>query len=117
MSRSIARNAGVTPEKLKEFVNSSQIVLEDPKEWKLAKFILRFSEIIIKALNDLLLHSICDYMYELATTFTEFYDSCYCIEKDKQTGILNHELDFGLRFEKIRTTFIIAKHGFIIFWQ
>jgi len=85
--RSIARNAGITTEKLKEFASSNQIVLEDPKEWKLAKFILRFSEIIIKALNDLLLHSICDYMYELATTFTEFYDTCYCIEKDKQTGI------------------------------
>ena len=33
-----------------------------------------------------MLHSICDYMYELACVFTEFYDSCYCIEKDKQTG-------------------------------
>ena len=85
-SRSIARNAGITAEQLKEFVNTHKVELEDPKEWKLAKFILRFPEIMIKALNDLLLHSICDYMYELATTFTEFYDSCYCIEKDKQTG-------------------------------
>jgi arginyl-tRNA synthetase len=84
--RSIARNAGVTEDKLKEFVNANKLELEDPKEWKLAKYILKFSEIMIKALNDLLLHSICEYMYELATTFTEFYDSCYCIEKDKTTG-------------------------------
>lgn len=41
---------------------------------------------MLKTFGDLLLHSICDYMYELATTFTEFYDSCYCIEKDRQTG-------------------------------
>lgn len=39
-----------------------------------------------KIQDDLLLHSLCDYLYELATTFTEFYDSCYCVEKDRQTG-------------------------------
>lgn len=37
-------------------------------------------------MEDLLLHTLCDYLYELATTFTEFYDSCYCVEKDRQTG-------------------------------
>lgn len=25
-------------------------------------------------------------MYELSSTFTEFYDNCYCIEKDRKTG-------------------------------
>lgn len=84
--RSITRNANVTSDQLKSFVAKNDIVLDDPKEWKLAKCILKFSEILIKTFNDLLLHSICDYMYELATTFTEFYDTCYCIEKDKATG-------------------------------
>ena len=84
--RSIARNAGVTSEQLKTFVQSNQISLEDPKEYKLAKFIVKFPEVLLKTLADMLLHSICDYMYELACTFTEFYDSCYCIEKDKATG-------------------------------
>jgi hypothetical protein len=31
-------------------------------------------------------HTLCDYLYELATTFTEFYDACYVVEKDRQTG-------------------------------
>ena len=84
--RSIGRNAGITAQQLKDFVQANQICLDDPKEWKLAKFILKFPEIMIKTFNDLLLHSICDYMYELATVFTEFYDTCYCIEKDKKTG-------------------------------
>lgn len=86
--RSITRNAGVTEAQLKEFAKSNKICLDDPKEWKLAKFILKFPEIMIKTFNDLLIHSICDYMYELATVFTEFYDTCYCIEKDKATGNL-----------------------------
>jgi len=84
--RSIARNAGVTQEQLKEFAHKNPIDLNDPKEWKLAKFIMKFPEVILKTYNDLLPHSICDFIYELATVFTEFYDSCYCIEKDKQTG-------------------------------
>ncbi len=84
--RSIARNAGITQQELKEFVEKNAIDLTDPKEWKLAKFIMKFPEIILKTYNDLLPHSICDFIYELATVFTEFYDSCYCIQKDKQTG-------------------------------
>lgn len=71
---------------MQEFVKNSQIVLDDPREWKLAKCILKFAEVMLKALNDFLLHSVCDFMYELATTFTEFYDNLYCIEKDRKTG-------------------------------
>lgn len=84
--QSITRNAGITAEQLKEYSSKNEIDLSDEKEWKLAKCVLKFPEIIIKTFNDLLLHSICDYMYELATTFSEFYDSCYCITKDKATG-------------------------------
>lgn len=63
-----------------------EVLLDHEKEWKLGKCILRFPEILRKILEDLLLHTLCDYLYELATTFTEFYDSCYCVEKDRQTG-------------------------------
>jgi len=84
--RSIARNALISQEQLKQFAVTNTIDLSDAKEWKLAKFIMKFPEIILKTYNDLLPHSICDFIYELATVFTEFYDSCYCIEKDKQTG-------------------------------
>jgi hypothetical protein len=31
--------------------------------------------------DDLYLHPICELMYEVSAAFTEFYDSCYCIEK------------------------------------
>lgn len=84
--KSIARNADVAKEKLEEFVLLNDIVLDDPREWKLAKFILKFPEVVLKVYNDLLLHSICDYIYELSAIFNEFYDNCYCIQKDKLTG-------------------------------
>lgn len=84
--RSIARLANIKEVALKKAAETTEILLDHEKEWKLAKCILRFPEILQKILDDLLLHTLCDYLYELATTFTEFYDSCYCVEKDRQTG-------------------------------
>lgn len=84
--RSIARLANLDEATLRKAAETTEILLDHEKEWKLGKCILRFPEILQKILDDLLLHTLCDYLYELATTFTEFYDSCYCVEKDRQTG-------------------------------
>ncbi|KAM3869538.1 arginine--tRNA ligase, cytoplasmic [Diretmus argenteus] len=84
--RSIARLANIDDATLRKAAETTEVVLEHEKEWKLGKCILRFPEILQKILDDLLLHTLCDFLYELATTFTEFYDSCYCVEKDRQTG-------------------------------
>ena len=40
----------------------------------------------MKTADDLFLHTLCEFMYEVATAFSEFYDNCYCVEKDKKTG-------------------------------
>ncbi|KAL4660034.1 arginine-tRNA ligase, cytoplasmic, partial [Arapaima gigas] len=84
--RSIARLANIDDTMLSAAARNTEVLLDHEKEWKLGKCILRFPEILQKILDDLLLHTLCDYLYELATTFTEFYDSCYCVEKDRQTG-------------------------------
>nr|XP_056718380.1 arginine--tRNA ligase, cytoplasmic [Euleptes europaea] len=84
--RSIARLANIVEGTLQKVARTTEIILDHEKEWKLGKCILRFPEILQKILDDLLLHTLCDYLYELATTFTEFYDNCYCVEKDRQTG-------------------------------
>lgn len=84
--RSIARLANIQEATLRAAAKTTEVLLDHEKEWKLGKCILRFPEILQKITDDLLLHTLCDYLYELATTFTEFYDSCYCVEKDRQTG-------------------------------
>lgn len=28
------------------------------------------------------MHRLCEFLYEVAVTFSEFYDNCYCIERD-----------------------------------
>jgi len=84
--RSIQRTSKISPEKLNEYTKNNSIKLEHPKEWKLGKLLCRFSEVTVKCMDELMLHSMCEYLYELATTLTEFYDACYCIEKNKETG-------------------------------
>lgn len=84
--RSIARTANVPEESLKRAAREVAVSLDHPKEWKLGKFLLRFPDVIQRILADLYLNALCDYLFELSSLFTEFYDSCYCVEKDKQTG-------------------------------
>lgn len=84
--RSITRLAKIDDGTLQRAAAETTMLLTHDKEWKLGKCVLRFAEILHKILDDLYLHTLCDYLFELATTFTEFYDSCYCVEKDRQTG-------------------------------
>ena len=78
----------MSPEEVKKAAASTPIDLSHPKEWKLGKLLLRFPEIILRIMDDLMLHTLCDFLYEVATTFTEFYDVCYVVEKDRQTGMI-----------------------------
>ena len=84
--RSIIRFSGVTDAQLKEAFYNTTVDLSHEKELKLGKCIARFPEILAMVMDDLCPHTLCDYLYELCTTMTEFYDACYCVEKDKETG-------------------------------
>lgn len=87
--KSIARNCGGNyANNIKELAKTYEISIEHEKEWKLAKVLLKFPDVIIKISKDLCLHHLCEFSYEVCTTFTEFYDSCYCIEKNKAGEII-----------------------------
>uniref|UniRef100_A0A0V0G7M3 Probable arginine--tRNA ligase, cytoplasmic n=1 Tax=Triatoma dimidiata TaxID=72491 RepID=A0A0V0G7M3_TRIDM len=84
--RSIARNAKITTTQLQEATKEVKVSVEHDKEWNLAKVLLRFNDELKKIVNDLHCHHLCEFLYDIATAFTEFYDACYCIEKDPKTG-------------------------------
>lgn len=84
--RSIARNAGYTREQLLTHARDSPIVLDHEAELKLAKVLLRFPEVIEEIAETLQPHTLCNYLYDISTVFTYFYDKCYCIEKNRETG-------------------------------
>lgn len=82
--RSIIRNANLeksASEIGEELRQSNGLKLDHPREIKLAKTILNFTDVIVEIVDNLLLHSLCQYLYNLSCIFSEFYDQCYVIEK------------------------------------
>jgi len=109
--KSIARKAGVSEDQLRKHAAENRISLEHEKELKLAKQILKFPEVIDKVANELYLHSLCEIMYDIASVFTEFYDSCYCIERDQAGNVIQINMD---RLVLCETTALLLKKGFDI---
>lgn len=68
--RSIGRKAGVDLDALER----TPIVLEHPSEIALAKAILRFVDVIEVVGKDLRPNVLTEYLYDLARTFSRFYD-------------------------------------------
>ncbi|CAG0917413.1 unnamed protein product [Notodromas monacha] len=83
--KSISRLGGVNEEEVLQRAANEPLVLEHEKEIKLAKTLMKFPIVIERLLDDLLLHSLCEYLYEVSQTFSEFYDNCYCIERNRET--------------------------------
>jgi len=81
--RSVVRKVGdrVTSDDLQKVADALNYKFDHPNERKLAKAILKYHEILYQASRDLLIHRICEWMYELSKCFSEFYDKCYVIEK------------------------------------
>ncbi|XP_072745001.1 arginine--tRNA ligase, cytoplasmic [Anoplolepis gracilipes] len=86
--RSIARTAKVTKEELQKHAHDTPISLEHEKEWKLTKVLLKFPDIVLDISKDMYLHPLCEFCYEISCAFTEFYDKCYCVEKNQAGEIV-----------------------------
>jgi len=106
---SIARTAGVSPEDLRASAHTLELGHE--KELKLARTLLKLPDIMVRAAEDLYLHPLCEYLYEVSTVFTEFYDKCYCVEKDASGKIVKIHKHRLLLCEATATVF---KHCFSI---
>ncbi|KAG5343461.1 SYRC protein, partial [Acromyrmex charruanus] len=86
--RSIARTANITKDELRQRSYEVPISLEHEKEWKLAKVLLKFPDVILGVTEDLYLNPLCEFCYEVSCAFTEFYDKCYCVEKNQSGEIV-----------------------------
>lgn len=76
--RSIFRRAAIEPQSHRD----TEILLREPAEIDLAKFILRFPLAIETALADYRLNALTDYLFELAQKFTTFYDACPVLKSE-----------------------------------
>ncbi len=97
--RSIFRKGGVT---LDGFV--APIVLEHEREQALARVLARYPDAIHAAAESYQPHLVCDHVYEVATTFSGFYDDCPVLDAEGDTragrlalcALAEHQLTRGL---------------------
>ena len=79
--RSIFRKGGHEAEEHR--ADAAPLPLDDPKELALAKAILRFAEVLGRALEDYRPNVLAAYLYDLAGAFTAFYDACPVIQSEE----------------------------------
>lgn len=71
----------VIPEQIK----NAQILLTSEVEHNLAIKILDFPDLIYSVADDLALHRICEYLYDLAATYHRFYEHCPILSAENST--------------------------------
>lgn len=109
--RSIQRTSKVSTDTLSSYIQKNSIRLDHEKEWKLGKMLCRYPEILARCMEELVLHPLCEYLYELAGVLTEFYDACICIEKNKTGEIVNVDMN---RIALLEAVARIFESGFYI---
>jgi len=109
--RSIQRTSKITNEAIAEYVRNHSIALEHEKEWKLAKMLCRYPEVVLKCMDELVLHPLCEYLFELAGVLTEFYDACRTIEMNKDREVIGVDMN---RIALLEAVAKIFESGFYI---
>ena len=71
--------------KAEAFTPGAPITLDAPQELTLAKHLLRLGEIIEDVAHDLKPHVLSQYLYDLATKFSAFYEHCPVLKSDEPT--------------------------------
>ena len=76
--RAIFRKGSIDPNDLQK----TKIILPTEMEHMLATKILNFPDVIYSVSDNLSLHSLCDYLYDLAATYHKFYENCPILTND-----------------------------------
>ncbi len=73
---SIYRKLNLSQNDIDELVKTKKIEIKEKSEKNLVNHLLLFNDVIDEVLKDLALNLLCDYVYGIATKFSEFYESC-----------------------------------------
>ena len=77
--RSIFRKAEAAP------AIDAAISLDAPQERALGKHLIQFGDVIAAVARDIRPHLLCQYLYELATLFSGFFENCPVLKSDEPT--------------------------------
>ena len=85
--RSIFRKANIQAEGF-----SADIIVQQPQEKTLAFKLLQFNEVLNQVATDCYPHSLCTYLYELASAFMSFYEQCPVLKEGVDTDTQHSRL-------------------------
>jgi arginyl-tRNA synthetase len=83
--RSIFRKAGESESESGKWDTHSSLSLSTPPELALAKKLLQFGEVLPQVLEDYRPNLLANYLYELASTFHGFFESCPVLKSEGAT--------------------------------
>ena len=81
---SIYRKINIDEKRIEEMIKNGKIEVKEKAERKLLAHLLLFNDVIDDVLKDLSLNLLCDYVYGIATKFSEFYESCKIAGNDSR---------------------------------
>ena len=81
--RSILRKGGLRKEDEDETALPGTVRIEAPEERALALELLGFSTMIERTADSLQPHKLCNYVYDVASAFTTFYERCPVLKADE----------------------------------
>ena len=73
---SIYRKLNLSQNDIDELAKTKKIEIKEKSEKNLVNHLLLFNDVIDDVLKDLALNLLCDYVYGIATKFSEFYEAC-----------------------------------------
>ena len=73
---SIYRKINMDEKQIEDLIKTTKIEVKEKSERKLLVHLLLFNDVIDEVLKDLSLNLLCDYVYGIATKFSEFYEAC-----------------------------------------
>lgn len=76
LRRAQAENGSPADEPAEGSRDAQITVLGEPAEQQLALWLTRFGEAVDEVAEELTPHKLCTYLYELATTYSAFYENC-----------------------------------------
>ncbi|HYO11301.1 MAG TPA: arginine--tRNA ligase [Tepidisphaeraceae bacterium] len=82
--KSIFRKAGLASASAAT-VTAAALKLDAPQELALAKHVLRFGDVLEQVARELKPHHLTNYLYELATRFSAFYENCPVLQSEEPT--------------------------------
>jgi arginyl-tRNA synthetase len=81
---SILRKLNITDSDMENLIKTKEIKVTEKKEKLLLIQLIKLNDVLDEVLTDLALNKLCDYVYNVAVKFSEFYEECKIAGTEQQ---------------------------------